>query len=132
MARKMAMTSLIGLLAALFFPGCSKQENVTSVQPPSALAMCYYELSKQCYEYHSAALLESEKPYCSLANGTWKDSASCKKDGKVKGCQIDVGGAKAMVFWSYDATNGPASVDYVCDPSSDIRVAGATRTIVNP
>ncbi|MEN9826849.1 MAG: hypothetical protein RI953_2594 [Pseudomonadota bacterium] len=132
MALKMALSSLTGLFVALHTPGCSKQGDVTDVQAPSALAMCHYETSKQCFEYHSSAVLESEKPFCTLANGSWKDSSGCKKEGRVKGCQIDVGGAKAMVFWSYDPTGGPASVEYFCDSGSDIRVAGATRKIVDP
>ncbi|MFZ9520553.1 MAG: hypothetical protein ACO3A4_08765 [Silvanigrellaceae bacterium] len=132
MTARMCLFLSTFFLAGTFLFGCSKSEGAAEIVAPAALASCFYEASNQCYEYHSAAVLDSEKPFCALGNGTWKDSSGCKAAGKVKGCQVNAGGAKAMVFWTYDATDGPAAVDYFCDPASDVRVSGATKTIVVP
>lgn len=115
---------------AIVLPSCSEKTSQASLSV--TVTSCQYEESKQCFEYFTPAATDVGYQACMETSGSWNKSQGCAAEGRVQGCKGVVNGAKAYVFWSYDATDGAAIVQAFCERGGMYAITGATVSVVNP
>ncbi|MEN9810827.1 MAG: hypothetical protein RLZZ488_2394 [Pseudomonadota bacterium] len=125
-----------GLVLGFVAIACSKAKDSAAI-PSVNLSSCFYNDAKQCYEYYSTGTATpgaDPKTICTESEGSWSQSAGCKTEGLVKGCQVSVSGVKVQTLWTYDAEVGPTFIEEFCQAGADNPSipSSAQRTIVNP
>ncbi len=121
----------MGCLLFSIFCACSSSSNQqTTLAVP--VASCVYAGAKQCFEYFTPTMIQAGEGSCLNSKGTWSSKQACKTEGRVKGCQGDVNGVKAYVFWSYESESGADVVKAFCDGGGSYDVQGETVSVVNP